>query len=60
MEKIEKMYLSAADIAQALGVSRSKSYGVITKLNKELESKGMIIVRGKVNRKYFYERYGWN
>lgn len=59
MEKIEKIYLAATDVAATLGVSRAKSYNIISKLNNELKAKGMIIVRGKVNKKYFYERYGW-
>ncbi|MCI9009523.1 MAG: transcriptional regulator [Lachnospiraceae bacterium] len=43
----------------ALEVSESKAYGIIKKLNQELEAQGYITVRGKISRVYFEEKlYG--
>lgn len=52
----EKRFLNADDVAQVMECSRSKSYEIIRKLNDELVEKGFIVVKGKVNAKYFYER----
>ena len=45
-----KRYLTATDVAELLGVSRS-----IKRLNSELEKAGKLTVAGKVSAKYFYE-----
>ncbi len=51
--------VGAAEVAEALGVSRNKAYEVIKQLNGELEAKGYITFTGKVSKQYFYERvYG--
>lgn len=51
-------YLRVKDIEKILDRSESHAYGVIRKLNAELKSKGYHVERGRVPRKYFYERYG--
>ena len=54
-----KQYMDAQEVAEALGVSRSKAYVIIKQLNEELQKKGFITVRGRVSRKFFQERiYG--
>ncbi|MDO5783435.1 MAG: hypothetical protein Q4P20_00065 [Eubacteriales bacterium] len=49
-------YVTAAEVAEAMGVCLATAYTVIKKLNAELNEKGYITVRGKVSRKYFEER----
>ncbi|MDD6612682.1 MAG: hypothetical protein PUE91_10805 [Clostridiales bacterium] len=49
-------YVTAAEVAETMGVCMATAYTVIKRLNAELEEKGFITVRGKVSRKYFYER----
>ncbi len=39
------------------GVSESKSYQLIRKMNDELSEKGFLTVRGKVPRAYLEERF---
>jgi len=57
MEK--KILVTAAEIAEELGVSRAFAYGLIKKLNRELEEKGYITIAGKVSRQYYQEKlYG--
>ncbi len=55
----QKQVLNVRDVMEALEVSESKAYGIIKKLNQELEAQGYIVVRGKVSRVYFEEKlYG--
>lgn len=51
-------FMTAKEVAEVLGVGKSKSYQTIRLLNQELESKGFLIIPGKIQREYFYERYG--
>ena len=52
----EKRFLNAVEVAEILECSKSKSYTIIKQLNAELKAMGCIVISGKVNRKYFYER----
>lgn len=48
-----KIYYSAKDIANMLDVSVAKAYGIIKKMNKELENEGYLVLSGKVPVAYF-------
>lgn len=50
--------MTADDVAEVLAYSKSHSYKIIERLNKELESKGYLTRPGMISRKYFYERTG--
>lgn len=52
-----KAYLTAMDVSELLGVSRSKAYQIIKSLNVELAEKGYIVLSGKVPTKYLQEKY---
>jgi sugar-specific transcriptional regulator TrmB len=54
---MKKMYFTAQEISELIGVSRSQAYKIIQNLNVELEAKGFITVQGKIPKKYFAERY---
>ncbi len=51
------MFVSASEMAEILGISRAHSYKIIKKLNTELEEKGFMTLTGKVNRKFFEEKF---
>ena len=55
MEENTSFY-NAKQFAEIAGISESKAYRVIAMLNQELEKKGFITFRGRVNRHYFDER----
>jgi DNA-binding transcriptional regulator GbsR (MarR family) len=56
---MSKQMLHATDIAEITGMSVAHGYKVIKQLNKELEERGFLTFRGRVNKKYFDERvYG--
>ena len=56
----EKTFISVKEISEILGVSESKSYGIIRSLNKELSDRGYLVIPGRVSRKYFEERFYGN
>lgn len=56
MEKTEKRFLNAKDVAGYMDISISKAYKIIRSLNTELEKKGFLTVSGKVSRAFFEEK----
>ena len=50
------IFMRVDEVAAMLGVSESYAYKIMKQLNNELAEKGKIVVAGRVNRKYFYER----
>ena len=54
-----KLVMTAGEIAESLGVSKSFAYKIVQRLNAELRSKGFYTVSGKVSRRFFEEKvYG--
>ena len=53
----KKIYLTASEVSELLGVSMGPSYKLIQKMNKELKDNGFLTIAGKIPRKYFEERY---
>ncbi len=49
--------VTAAEIAQEIGVSKGKAYEMIRIWNEALREKGYSTVPGKVSRKYFYDQF---
>lgn len=49
-------FMNAKEVASYLGVSESKAYKLIQKMNSELKAKGYITIAGKVSRAYFEEK----
>lgn len=54
---MNKQYMTAADVAETVGVSVSKAYRIIKELNDELKSKGYLVVAGRVPTAYFTEKW---
>lgn len=56
-----KIYITASELAEMLGVSVGHTYKIIRKLNQELEKNGFLVIAGKVPRRYFEKRwYGFS
>lgn len=53
----KKLYYTASDIAEMLGVSKGTAYGIIRKLNAELAQTNYIVVQGRVSKAYFDEKW---
>ena len=52
----DKLFMDVKDVTKILEVSDGKAYEIIRMLNAELKEKGYIVVRGKVNTKYFFKK----
>lgn len=53
----EKNFLNVDEVAAILGVSKPCAYKQIKLINDEMNKKGYHTVAGKVNRKYFCEKF---
>ena len=45
------------DVAKELGISVSQTYMIMQQLYRELKEKGYMTIAGRVNRKYFMEKF---
>ena len=52
-----KIYITARELSDMLGVSMGYAYKIIRKLNKELDKDGFIVIAGKVPKGYFEKRW---
>lgn len=52
-----KLYYSAIEISEMLGVSQGTAYKIIRTLNAELNRAGFIVLQGKVAKAYFDEKW---
>lgn len=50
-------FLFAGDVMEILGISKSKAYEIIRKMNKELEAEGYETIAGRVPRRRFCEKF---
>ena len=66
---MNSVFYSAQEVAEILGVSRTKilgvsrtkAYKIVKELNLELKAKGFIVIAGKIPKRYFEERcYAFN
>ncbi len=51
------IFINAQEVAELLGISKSKAYTIVRELNEELSAKGFITVAGRVSRKFFEEKF---
>lgn len=52
----DKLFMDVKDVTKILEVSDGKAYEIIRMLNEELKQQGYMVVRGKVNTKYFFKK----
>ena len=57
MAENNKIYITANELAEMLGVSVGHAYKLIRKLNQELEKEGFLVIAAKVPRRYFEKRW---
>ena len=53
----ESNFMRVEDVAKELDVSKSYAYKIVQRLNAELKDKGYLTVSGRVNRKFFMEKF---
>lgn len=57
MNSTNKMYYTAAEIADMLDISRGKAYQIIRSWNQELSKKNYLTISGKIPVEYFNEKW---
>ncbi len=55
-EETKPTFLSADDVSQIMGISKSKAYRIIKSINEDLNNRGFITISGKVSKRCFYEK----
>ncbi len=50
-------FITAAEVAEIMGISRSKSYQLVRELNRELKAQGYLTVAGKCPIQYFKQKF---
>lgn len=53
-----KVLLNADEVCEVCRIKKNKAYKIIKEINEEMEKKGYITIRGKVNRAYLLKRLG--
>ena len=53
----EKMFMRVGEVASVLDVSTPYAYKLIRKLNEDLKKTGCITISGRIDRKFFYEKF---
>ena len=52
-----QMFMRVDEVAEELGVSKPYAYRLIRDLNGELKKTGCITISGRIDRKFFYEKF---
>ena len=52
-----RIYITAPEMAEMLGISIGNAYKIIRSLNDELKKDGYIVIAGKVPKDYFKKRW---
>lgn len=53
----EAMFMRVEEVAEEMGVSIPYAYKLIRNLNKELKATGCITIAGRIDRKFFHEKF---
>ena len=57
MERNEKMFLRAEEVAELMEVSVPYAYKLIRRMNRELEKKGCFVMNGRIDSKFFFDHF---
>ncbi len=54
---MNSIFMNAKEVQEFLDISRTTAYQIINDMNQDLIELGYRVQRGKVNRRYFMEKY---
>ena len=57
MDNENRIYITAPELADMLGISSGHAYKIIHRMNEELKKQGYLVISGKLPRKYFEKRW---
>ena len=52
-----EIFMKVDEVAEELGVSVPYAYRIIRQLNDELRKQGCITIAGRIDRKFFHEKF---
>lgn len=52
-----QLLMKVDEVAKVLEVSKPYAYKLVRALNEELKQKGCITIAGRIDRKFFYEKF---
>ena len=52
-----EIFMRVDEVAEELGVSVSYAYKLIREMNEELRKTGCITIAGRIDRKFFHEKF---
>ena len=52
-----QIFMRVDEVASELGVSKPYAYKLIRKMNDELQKTGFVTIAGRIDRKFFYEKF---
>lgn len=52
-----RMFMRVDEVTEALDVSKPYAYKLIRELNEELKRKGCITIAGRIDRRFFFEKF---
>lgn len=52
-----QMFMKVDEVMEVLGVSKPYAYKLIRELNEELKKTGCITIAGRIDRKFFQEKF---
>ena len=55
--QMKAQFITAAEVAEIMGVSRTKAYQIVRDMNKELRAMGYITIAGKCPVQYFKQKF---
>lgn len=54
---MKAQFITAEEVQEVLGVSRSKAYQIVQSMNRDLKAAGYITIAGKCPVQYFKQRF---
>lgn len=52
-----QIFMRVDEVAAELGVSKPYAYKLIKRMNEELKQTGCITISGRIDRRFFYEKF---
>lgn len=54
---MKAQFITAAEVGEIMGVSRTKAYQIVREMNNELKEKGYLTINGKCPLRYFQQKF---
>ena len=52
----EQIFITVAEAADMLGISKSHAYKIVRDLNRDMKAMGYLTIAGRINKSYFLEK----